>query len=37
MMSANHSHLLSEFKNHTEFLDSVRNKDFKKVYPYFSI
>ena len=35
MMSANHSHLLSEFKNHTEFLDKVRNQSFKESYPYF--
>ena len=36
MMSIDHSHLLAEFKKHTEFLDSKRNQSFKDIYSYFS-
>ena len=35
MMSADHSHLLGEFKRHTEFLDKKRSQNFKDSYPYF--
>jgi hypothetical protein len=35
MMSKDDSHLLNQFKRHTNFLDARRNQSFKDSYPYF--
>lgn len=36
MMSKDNSELLDKFIDHTRFLDSKRDQDFKKIYPYYS-
>lgn len=37
MLSEDQSHLLAEFKRHTEFLDRSRNQNFKNTYPYYNL
>ena len=36
MFSEDNSNLLDKFIEHTKFLDSKRNQNFKEVYPYFN-